>query len=106
MAWNKLAPYDKDGNLMHYASLAGTYYAAHEWREQEEFTATLMYEGFTRGRSAANMTFTDEYGHKYTMFLAEFDKLVNHMRCGCVSGTWITCKRGQNYGIRLVKAAD
>jgi hypothetical protein len=65
------------------------------------FSAIMTYDGYYRGRSAAGMTFKDEKGIPYTVFLTDFEKFIPIMDKGVVTGTFIYCKRGRNYGIKL-----
>lgn len=102
MAWNKMVPFDKDGNMMTYAEGSSGFYAAKEWRPAEKFSAKLTYRGCYRGRSAAVFTFVDENGHSYPFFMSGFDEIVKHMVNGVVSGIFQPVKRGSNYGIEKV----
>ncbi|MET8430082.1 hypothetical protein [Nocardia sp. NPDC004860] len=75
-----------------------------EWRPNEPFTASLRIVGTERGRSAARYIAEDiETGCQYPMFMTEMLAIVqNHtIDHGVITGTWIGCKRGANYGIRL-----
>lgn len=101
MKWDRTAPFDKDGDLVHY--VADYVKDDYDWRPVKEFKATLTYKDFTRGRSAAYFLFTDKKGREYPMFLKEFDEVVHHLVKGVISGTWIPTKRGTNFGIKLVK---
>lgn len=102
MTWDRKAPFDKDGNLLHYARPLG-YQSEHvEWHDAGRFNATMRYSHYARGRSAAYMVFLDEYNHKYPMFLTDFDAVVYVLQNGAVTGDWAVVKRGQNFGIRLV----
>ena len=105
--WDKRAPYDSNGNLMHYAASFGFGRNAFIWRPVEEFKASMEYLGYSRGRSAAYMKFVDRDSQsKYPMFLVEFDKIVRKLRFGKINGVWTVRKRGQNFGIELVQEDD
>lgn len=94
-----------EGNLLSYTNeaLQRYYNTTIEWRENTPFEATLTYSHFERGRSAAHLVFEDEQGHRYPMFLQQFDEI---MAAGGFYGTqihgeWVGVKRGENYGIQL-----
>lgn len=77
------------------------------WRDNYEFTSTLTYESFLRSDHAVRIVFRGDDGKEYHMFLKELhDILVGGGFDGNkVSGVWTFCKRGQNFGIRLVRRA-
>jgi hypothetical protein len=66
--------------------------------------ATLVFDRFVRGRSAAHAVWTSD-GKEYPMFLTHLDEVL--WRCDIlqaqVIGVWTVYKRGQNYGIGLAK---
>jgi len=76
----------------------------YDWRPNEPFRAKMKLVAYSRGRSAANFDVEDENGVPYTVFMKDtLDLLRNH---GMVKGetdelTWVFCKRGENYGIRV-----
>ena len=115
------APYDRDGNLCYHQSdgrwfedvgpgtgLAGRDYVVRgpEWRPIAEFTATLAYDGYSRGRAAAYTWWkaVTATGTRYPMFMTDLDELLNSglMRGSSLTGRFTVVKRGQNYGVRLV----
>lgn len=109
------APFDVDGNLMHYPHTRWRYNqetgerreVKPEWREVVPFPKTLKYKGYARGYSAAYFLWEDADGHVYPMFLTDLDTLLKHGYTNSViMGLWIVCKRGQNYGIRLAEEKD
>ena len=68
-----------------------------------EFTDTLVYSGYSRGRSAAYFNFkskTDE--RNYTVFLTDFEEMVFKMANGEITGKFTFCKRGQNFGLKMI----
>lgn len=77
-----------------------------------EFDATLTFVRFERGRSSATAIFRDEgkmiggwpypvkqRSREWTMFLAEFERLVPNIKFGRISGRWGFEKNGANTGI-------
>ena len=100
-----LIPFDDKGNQMHYADprvYPNGYSQCKDWREPFEFEANLEFQGYRRGRSAAYFEFKDLKSNLlYTVFLTDFEAIVQHMVCGKVKGYYEFIKRGQNYGIRL-----
>lgn len=103
--WDRKAPFNEHGDLMHYPQQSWRDKAPVEWRPVEEFEATLNYDTFTRGRSAAYLILRDrEHNRLYPMFLAELDMALPHFNGGVISGTWTITKRGENFGVKLVKA--
>lgn len=105
------APYDLDGNLMHYPETQrrGQWpdleFIQPDWRDPAPFTAHLTYQGYKRGRSAAYFEWADEQGRTFPMFLKDLDAILRSTEVGPggVTGTWAECKRGQNYGIQLMQ---
>jgi hypothetical protein len=89
-----------DGNQLHYPS-----YTEVNWVDNFEFVDTLILQGYQRGCSAAFFALESETtGKKYTMFLSD---MLDVIKCssidhGKVNGTWTFCKKGQNYGVRLI----
>lgn len=103
-----LIPFDDKGNQMHYADpfvhLSG-HTDSNDWREPFEFEATICFQGYRRGRSAAYFLFKDQHtGVEYTMFLTDMEATISHMVRGSVNGRWGFVKRGMNYGISLIEA--
>jgi len=104
-------PLWKDHHLYLDGSLCGypeSYYEKNgqiNWVENFEFKDQLQYGGFTRGRSSAKIHWISaKSGKKYEMFLKDMDDVLR--KCvivnGFVDATWTFCKRGKNYGIKLV----
>lgn len=59
----------------------------------------LIYDGYYRGRSAAGATFTNAKGQRFTVFMTDLDKFIPFMVKGKITGKFIYCKRGANYGV-------
>lgn len=116
------APFDIHGNLMHYPQtqyvtapeakwIEGkgydipTQHIQPDWREVVPFYATMTLDtGVTSGRSAKYINWTDEKGRRYPMFVADVVGLITsgiRIEDGKVSGLWVVCKRGENYGIKF-----
>ena len=111
------APYDRSGNLMHYPETQWWYDeetqqrhdAPPEWRVPEPMKAVLVYEGYARGRSAAYFMWRHSTtGTRYPMFMTDLDAMLRARTIPIqgVHATWIECKRGSNYGIRVATAAE
>ena len=93
-------PFDKDGNQLHYE------WDTHRpvWVDNFEFTDVLTFDGFHRGRSAAYFTFMRKSnGKKVTVFLKDLCAFFPYFDKGGIYARFTFCKRGQNYGCRLVK---
>lgn len=70
-----------------------------------EFDDCLTLVDFARGRSAAYFHWEGSDGRRYTMFMTDFVDLVKSSVIikGSVKGRWTFCKRGANFGVKLVK---
>jgi hypothetical protein len=102
MAVDKI-PFDKRGNMMEYAG----YYGDTVWINNEPFDCKLNVIGFERGRSAARVIMQcDTTGARYPMFLSSFVEMTQQSTVsnGSITGRWVGCKKGQNYGIKLAVA--
>jgi hypothetical protein len=75
-----------------------------EWRDNYEFEAHLKVVGWGRGRSSITFTLVDTNGVKYSTFASTFYEMIPHMSCGEIRGTFTFCKKGQNYGLKLISA--
>ena len=62
---------------------------------------TLKYEGYYRGCSAAGGYFRNDRGQIFTVFMTDLDSFIPKMVNGSITGTFIYCKRGKNYGVTL-----
>lgn len=99
-------PFDKrNGNLLGYVSSYEERVTGVDWRDNVPFTDTLLFVTFARGRSAAHALFLRSDGTQVQMFLADLEDVLKRGvgPTGRVTGRWMFCKRGQNYGVCLVK---
>lgn len=106
MAWDREAPFDKAGRLLHYANpkLTGGFNNANEWRLDYKVTEILTFKRFvSAGRSSKYSIFENMSGLCYPMFLADLAKVLPYMVSGSIGGVWTPCKRGMNYGISITK---
>lgn len=118
---NYQAPFDRNGNLMHYPEIqlvlpedavytpGKGYDKPHnrvqpDWREVVPFEATLtLTPEVTSGRSAKYLHWVDDEGHRFPMFVTDLVGVVlsnARIERGRMSGSWVVCKRGANYGIK------
>lgn len=117
------APYDRYGNLCHHQSDGSWYeevpapdgqsdyvprsqrgYITHgpDWRPIAEFTAELVYDGYSSSASAAYVYWKDAAtGTCYPMFMTDLDAVLSSGRLtgSVISGRFTVVKRGQNFGI-------
>lgn len=100
-------PFDVNGDLMHYAdppSSRRIWDAAHHWDDNEVFEDTLYYVTYHRGRSAAYFEFNRMSNQRSVcVFLADFEAMIPLMQKGQITGTFTYCKRGVNFGCKLVQ---
>lgn len=96
-------PFDKEGNMCKYSHDNRIV----EWRDPEPFTDFLFFKEFNRGRSAAHAIFEAEkgqhHGDTFVVFLTDLSEMIPHMRVGEIHGKFTFCKRGQNFGVKLIK---
>lgn len=95
----------KKGSLKTYASEWDISKGDVEFVSNREFTEELEYTGYSRGRSSVTVEFTNQKGQVFSMFISDFNDLLNSKDIinKRVVGTWTFCKKGQNYGLRLIK---
>ena len=75
-------------------------------KENIEFTETLTFNGFERGRSSVKAIFIDTNKNKIEMFLTECERLMFMLGdLRVITGTWTFIKRGMNIGVVLVTTA-
>jgi hypothetical protein len=108
---NYQIPFDKDGNQQDYPN--GWYvgvYPNHKpggphWFENFEFTDTLTYSTYGRGRSAVGFEFIRSDSTTVNMFVSDFHLVIPHMVNGKITGRFTFIKKGMNYGCKLLEAA-
>ena len=75
-----------------------------EERDNYEWEDTISYNGYGRGRSSCVIYFWSvKHQQDMIMFMTDFNDIVNKLDYGKLSGTFTFCKRGENYGIKIVK---
>lgn len=68
-----------------------------------EWDDVLTYSGYGRGKSSCIIYFwSQKFNCNVHMFMTDFDNVVNVLTFGKFSGRFTFCKRGQNYGVRLL----
>lgn len=75
------------------------------WKENYEFEDTLELTGMSRGRSAANFNLKSISDKRnYNLFMTDTVDLIQNgvINKGKITGKWTFCKRGANYGIKLL----
>lgn len=80
-----------------------------DWVEPAEFTDTFGIKDWSRGRSAAGINLTSKTtGGTYYMMISDLFELLSKatIASGEVTGRWIVKKRGANYGIQYLGAAE
>ncbi|AKF13441.1 hypothetical protein PHIN3_178 [Sinorhizobium phage phiN3] len=93
-------PFDTNGNQLHYPET---------WtrdgvvmKDNFVFADVLTFSHFSRGRSAAYAYFKRSTGETVTVFLSDLADIMKIMVRGEVGGTFTFCKKGMNYGTKLV----
>lgn len=81
-----------------------------EEHDNYEFDECLEIYGFVRGCSSTVMLLrpADDHGKDfnsiyYQVFLTDSKEIIQHMIHGIIYGKWTFVKRGENFGIKLVK---
>lgn len=99
----KEVPYDKSGNLLHYADIRYRARGLEDWRPNFPFQAVLSLAHMKSGYSAKYLVWIDEHGHRFPMFISDTMDLIKNgeISKGVATGLWIVRKRGQNYGVGI-----
>lgn len=110
---NYKIPFDKDGNQQDYPDswYTGSYPNAKRegpnWIDNFEFEDTLTLEGFGRGRSSVTFNMRRTDGTTVSVFVSDFYDMAvaGAFKAGKIKGKFTFCKKGANYGCRLVEKA-
>jgi hypothetical protein len=66
------------------------------------FFDTLIFDGYSRGRSAANMILkSKKLNRKYSVFMSDIGDIIMRMNKGEISDNFTFSKKGANYGMKL-----
>jgi hypothetical protein len=117
--WNAkhpAVPVDKDGNWLHFPMQQHEYVNG-KWTTfdygweivQTPFYAALEVVQMNTGRSAKYLTVRNrDTGVEYPLFVSDLVDLIKYgnVANGVITGTWTGSKRGQNYGIKIVKPKE
>lgn len=98
----KTYPVDENGNMIEYD---GYLYGATKYSEKGivEFEETMTFQYYTKGRSSLRFILKDSKGNIWSMMAQRIDHFVKHSVNGVLTGKWVVCKRGQNYGLLIVE---
>lgn len=101
-------PFDQHGNPVPYA-IGGpenqSTLSKFVWKDNKVFRATLTFERFERGFSAAHAIYVkaDDPSWQVTMFLSDLKDVIKAGRSPLsLRGDYVFVKRGTNYGIQLI----
>jgi hypothetical protein len=103
-------PFDKNGDLLTYVdkndiAFSNGFLGVAEWMENYEFDDTFHITSYIRGRSSIAFEMTSCLDKKrYYMFVSDFVEMIQSsvVDKGLVRGRWTFCKKGCNYGMKLV----
>lgn len=74
-----------------------------EFKDNYIFEDRLGYVDYGKGRSAVSFHFKSAKGDSYTMFISDFNKLLQEQReVWCLDGRWTFRKQGANYGLKYL----
>lgn len=95
-------PFDKNGNQLHYPY---GYSDVEKWKDNYVFEDEIKFINLHRfGVSSVYAQFeSTTTGKKFTMFTKDLSDCFNDFVNGKLKATFTFCKRGQNYGIKVVK---
>ena len=104
--WTNKGPCMYDGGPTYYDYEAGKHLPV-EYRDNTPFTATMVFDSFYRGRSAAGALFRDRDNPKvlYPVRSTCLKKIIlsKVMNEGVVHGTFAITKQGANYSLLLAE---
>ena len=97
----KTYPVDENGNMIDYdgSKRSGE-------KDIVEFEETMTFQYYTKGRSSLRFILVDSQGREWSMMAQCIDYFVKHSANGVLSGKWIMCKRGSNYGLLIVEGEE
>lgn len=74
----------------------------------KEVRLKLYADYFMQRRAAGTLWWRDEEGHRYPMFMGEFNRIIkeNEFLQIPIDGIWSAQKRGSNYGIKLIEKGE
>lgn len=96
----KTYPVDEKGNMLEYDGYGVTVFGK---KDIEEFEETMTFKYYTKGRSSLRFILEDSKGAIWSMMAQSIDSFVQRSVNGVLTGKWIMCKRGQNYGLLLIE---
>lgn len=96
----KQYPIDGAGNMIEYPDWHNKEVA---WVDIKEFEETMEFVRYEKGRSSLRFIINDSKGKTWSMMAQCIDDFVFRANRCTVSGKWVMCKRGSNYGLLLVK---
>lgn len=100
---------NKKGSLSHWVSsdYRPSSLSAVKFYDVFEFEETLTLTDMASGRSAKYFIWRSADGRTFPMFVKDMLEMLTRnficIDCGTLRGIWTFCKRGENYGIKLVK---
>lgn len=96
----KTYPIDANGNMLEFIG-----YGSKPVGEKDivEFEETMTFLCYTKGRSSLRFILEDSKGGVWSMMAQCIDTFVQKSANGKLTGKWIMCKRGANYGLLIVE---
>ena len=101
MAKSRLVPFDTNGEMIQWTSWREGEGDRIRWKENKPFKETLLFSGYSRGRSSITMEFKCPKGKTYHMFVSDFSDVVSMLKEGVLEGTFQIVKKGANYGVQM-----
>lgn len=97
---NYKIPFRKEtGHMLGWASGSSPYV---DWKDNYEFEDTLIIRKSIRGTSSTKFIFEGSDGKNYEVFVKDMVDMFNHSIKGKIHGMFTFCKRGENYGLKLL----
>lgn len=99
-----LIPFDKNGNQLDYAEGRWGISKEISMLQNFEFTDTLKFQRYGRGRSSVNFTFVRQSNNKtVSFFVSDFCDALPKLNGGEITGVFTFTKKGMNYGCKLIE---